>query len=270
MFVIELVGPFLLFAPRAFRHRAALLIAALMVAIALTGNYTFFNLLTLALCLLCLDDAFLARFLPRRLVEHGRRSGDNSLGARPWHIWPLRVFAVFTFTFTALIAIPGLTRSAFLPGFVRPIQSVLNPLRSFNSYGLFAVMTNPRPELVIEGSDDNREWRAYEFPHKPGAPGRRPTWVAPHQPRLDWQLWFAALAPQQHNPWMLSVCEHLLRGTPDVLALFATNPFPDKPPRYVRIVRYEYHFTDASTRARTSEWWRRTPLDFYLPPASLR
>jgi lipase maturation factor 1 len=113
-------------------------------------------------------------------------------------------------------------------------------------------------------------WRAYEFPHKPGELARRPTWVAPHQPRLDWQLWFAALGSPSQNPWVLGVCEHLLRGTPEVLRLLGTNPFPEKPPRFIRVVRYEYHFTDAATRASTGNWWRRTPLDFYVPQASLK
>ena len=94
--------------------------------------------------------------------------------------------------------------------------------------------------------------------------------VAPHQPRLDWQLWFAALGPPQHNPRVLALCEHPLRGTPEVLSLLDENPFPQKPPRHVRVVRYEYHFTDAATRERTGRWWRRTPMDFYVPAVSLR
>jgi hypothetical protein len=270
MFVIELAAPFLFFAPRAFRHRAALLTLALMAAIALTGNYTYFNLLTAALCLLCLDDAALTRFLPGRLKEKCNPLGDTSAEAARVRKWSLRCFAAFAIAFTALTAVPSLTRRPFLPGLIGPLHQALGPFRSFNNYGLFAVMTNPRPELVIEGSDDRRDWRPYEFPHKPGALARAPTWIAPHQPRLDWQLWFAALGPPAQSPWMLSLCEHLLRGTPEVLALFVTNPFPQRPPRFVRVVRYEYHFTDAATRARTGEWWRRTPLDFYLQPASLR
>jgi hypothetical protein len=270
MFVIELVAPFLFFAPRAFRHRAALLTIGLMIIIALTGNYTFFNFLTIALCLLCLDDAFLVSLLPGRLAGKCHPLCDTAASAPRWRKWTLRVFAVFALAYTALIAVPSITNLPFLPRITDPLQQALGPFRSFNSYGLFRVMTNPRPELIIEGSDDSRDWRAYELPHKPGGLARRPTWVAPHQPRLDWQLWFAALAPPQHNRWMLALAEHLLRGTPDVLALFAHNPFPKKPPRFIRIVRYEYHFTDAATHARTGEWWRRTPLDFYLQPASLR
>ena len=128
----------------------------------------------------------------------------------------------------------------------------------------------PRPELIFEGSDNRIEWRAYEFKHKPGALDRRPTWVAPHQPRLDWQLWFAALGSPQQNPWTIALCEHLLRGNPTVLRLLASNPFPDHPPRFVRVVRYEYHFTDQVTRAATGQWWRRTPMDYFVPAASLK
>ena len=107
-----------------------------------------------------------------------------------------------------------------------------------------------------------------QIPHPRGDLARRPTWGAPHQPRLDRQLWFAALGPPEQNPWVLSLCEHLLRGTSEVLALFAPNPFPPKPPRNIRVVRYEYHFTEAASRARTGQWWRRTPLDFYVPSAA--
>ena len=247
MFTVELIVPFFFFAPRAVRHRAALLTMTLMLLIALTGNYTYFNILTAALCLLCLDAAALAPLLRLRHLCHVIRDklfrrlpvSDHAirdpcsastappLSAEPsrWHLWSVR---------------------------------------------LFAVMTNPRAELIFEGSDDSRTWLAYEFPHKPGDLARAPSWVAPHQPRLDWQLWFAALGSPTQNRWVLSLGEHLLRGTPEVLALLARNPFPAKPPRHLRVVRYEYHFTDPAQRAATGQVWRRTPLDFYLPPSSLK
>lgn len=270
MFAIELVAPFCLFGPRAIRHRAALLIASLMFAIALTGNYTFFNLLTVALCILCLDEAWWTRVLRRHAPIDCHPLDDNrSLRVR-LQKGLLRGFATFTFGFTGLISLPALTRTFVFAPMLAPIENAVGPLRSFNTYGLFAVMTNPRPELIFEGSDDRREWRAYEFPDKPGDLSRAPPWVAPHQPRLDWQLWFAALGPPEQNRWVLQLCEHLLRGTPEVLALLARNPFAERPPRFVRVVRYEYHFTDAATRARTGQWWRRTPLDFYLEPVSLQ
>jgi len=270
MFAIELIVPFFFFAPRALRHNAVLLTIALMIAISLTGNYTFFNLLTIALCLLCLDDAWWLALLPSRFAASCDSTRNLSTGLPPWRTWFLAGVAVFVVWFTALDAAPSFVRD-FRPStsFVA-ISDLVAPFRSLNNYGLFAVMTHPRPEIIVEGSDDGREWRAYEFPDKPGDLALRPTWVAPHQPRLDWQLWFAALESPAQNRWVTTLCEHLLRGTPEVLALVAQNPFPQKPPRFLRVVRYEYHFTDAATRARTGQWWRRTPLDFYLERVSLR
>ena len=262
MFLIELLVPFLLLAPRILRHVAALLIAGFMVLIFLTGNYTFFNLLTVALCVLCLDDAWWGRVLRRApTAAHSVRVAPR------WLIVPL---AVLIFSFTLVQGAARLSRGAAIPAFFWPVERTLDPFRTLNSYGLFAVMTSPRPELIIEGSNDGREWLPYELPHKPGDLARRPDFVAPGQPRLDWQLWFAAPETPEQNPWVFSLSDHLLRGTPEVLALFATNPFPGQPPRFVRVIRYEYHFTARAERARNGRWWTRTPLDYYVEPASLR
>jgi len=274
MFVVELFVPFFLFAPRTLRHNAALILAGFMGAVALTGNYTFFNLLAIALCLLCLDDAWWSARLPRggrRLAGDASTAGFPSPASRLPPIAAARIFATLALTFTTLEALPIVFRGLGYPPGFRTVAAVVGPFRSFNTYGLFAVMTHPRPELIFEGSDTGRgDWRAYEFPDKPGDLSRRPTWVAPHQPRLDWHLWFAALGSPEENPWVLALCEHLLRGTPEVLALLGKNPFPAKPPRYLRVIRYEYHFTDTATRARTGQWWRRTPLDIYVAPVSLK
>jgi hypothetical protein len=270
MFAIELLAPFFVFGPRSIRHNAALLLLTLQLAIALTGNYTFFNLLTAALCLPLLDDAWWRRLPLLRANAQCNLIGYTVPPPARWRRWSLAGFAALVFAYTSLLALPSIFRGATLPRWFGPIVSVVAPFNSFNNYGLFAVMTTTRPELVIEGSDDAREWRAYELPHKPGDLARRPDFVAPHQPRLDWQLWFAALSPPEQNRWMLPLCEHLLRGTPDVLALFAHNPFPARPPRFIRVVRYDYHFTNAAERARTGRWWRRTPLDYYIPAVSLR
>lgn len=272
MFALELIVPFFLFAPRALRHNAALLLAAFMAAIAFTGNYTFFNVLAVALCLLSLDDAWWnsVRALLFRARPSWPRSADHLAGVTRGQQLAVVLFAVFAFAYTGAQALPVLfPHLGAPPGFVT-VARIVAPLRSFNNYGLFAVMTRPRPELIFEGSDDGRSWGAYELPHKPGELTHRPTWVAPHQPRLDWQLWFAALGSPEQNRWVLALCEHLLRGTPDVLGLLGQNPFAEKPPRYIRVIRYEYHFTDAATRARTGQWWRRTPLEIYLGPLSLR
>ena len=141
----------------------------------------------------------------------------------------------------------------------------LAPLRSFNSYGLFAVMTTTRPEIVVQGSEDGVTWFDYEFKYKPGDVKRRPQFVAPHQPRLDWQMWFAALGNYQENRWFVNFCIRLLQGSPEVLDLLARNPFPNSPPHYVRAELYEYRFTDLATRRKTGAWWRRELKGLYLP-----
>jgi hypothetical protein len=138
-----------------------------------------------------------------------------------------------------------------------------------NPYGLFAVMTTGRPEIVIEGSDDGQVWREYVFRFKPGPVTRRARWSIPHQPRLDWQMWFAALGDRTDNPWFASLMRRLLEGSPPVLALLEANPFPDHPPKYVRALLYDYRFADASSRAATGQWWIRRLDGLYFPQVSL-
>jgi hypothetical protein len=150
------------------------------------------------------------------------------------------------------------------------LGDALGPFRIVNAYGLFAAMTTERPEIVVEGSDDGQDWRPYEFRWKAGEVTRRPVFVAPHQPRLDWQMWFAALSSYRNQPWFQNFLARLLQGSPDVLALLERNPFPDAPPRYIRSVVYDYRFTDVATRRATGAWWRREPRGLYSPPQSLR
>jgi hypothetical protein len=155
----------------------------------------------------------------------------------------------------------------FLP--VAEADAWLEPFRTFNGYGLFAVMTTERREIIVEGSDDGVNWRPYEFKYKPGDVDRRPAFVAPHQPRLDWQMWFAALGDYQENPWFNNFCVRLLQGSPQVAASLAKNPFPDHPPRYLRAGLYDYQFTNFAKRRATGAWWKREFIGLYLPPVSL-
>lgn len=271
MFAIELGCPILLLLPRRIRHLGAALEITFQVLIALTGNYTFFNLLTVALCLLFFDDLFW-----RNTFSHLFRWRRQSPAAPPavGMRWCPR--SVLIPVSLALFSLTGIvTLATVLPGTrvfqdLEAIPDMLLPLRSINRYGLFAVMTRERPEIIIEGSDDGRTWLPYEFKAKPGDLRRRPGFVAPHQPRLDWQLWFAALESPGENRWVANLCVRLLEGSPEVLGLFASNPFPDRPPRQIRAVLYEYRFTDPAIRAATGRWWDRTPVDFYLPAFGLR
>jgi len=320
MFVIELLLPFLVFAPRRPRQVACVGFTLLQVAILLTGNYCFFNLLTLALCLVLLDDAALKKILPARTFSHRTatlqdvassasaheptfatplrgilslpfRRGEGSLPdavqgfkarnvsgnsflvqpCRPrWPLWvtfPVAIIAVLipTMNFAG--------RFSHSYSWPRPLAAVyfwLAPFRSFNSYGLFAVMTTSRLEIIVQGSNDGLNWLDYEFKYKPGDLRRRPMFVEPHQPRLDWQMWFAALSDYRQQPWFINFSLRLLQGSPDVLALLERNPFPTAPPRYIRALGYEYHFTDWKTRRSTGAWWRRELKGDYLPVLSLR
>jgi hypothetical protein len=83
-------------------------------------------------------------------------------------------------------------------------------------------------------------------------------------------MWFAALSNYRNNPWLVTLLRRLLEGSPEPLRLLATNPFPKGPPRYVRAVMYQYHFTTLTEQRKTGNWWKREPLGLYFPPASLR
>lgn len=267
MFAVELGAPLCLAATRRVRHGAALAMIALQVAIALTGNYAYFNLLTIGLCLTCLDDDWW-RYIHWGVGTPQPATDPKAPRARVF-AGALRWFAALSVGVTFFESAAAVTPRAAHSPIVRWVADTVGPFRSFNDYGLFAIMTVERPELVFQGSDDGRDWRDYVLPYKPGDPGRRPRWAAPYQPRLDWQLWFAALGPADSNPWVQTVCERLLRGDAAVAGLFSVNPFRDHPPRYLRVVRYRYQFTDARVRSLTGNWWRRSPIDFYVEPVTL-
>ncbi len=265
VFFVELIVPFLIFAPRRVRLFAAGAMVALQVLILLTGNYAFFNLLTIGFCLFLVDDAFFGRVLPKSLI---RRVVPTTVGKSP--VWSRAVCTAFA----ALALFVGAFQVARPFGVHwAPAEMAIRSVSSFqiiNSYGLFAVMTTTRPEIVIEGSNDGVTWLAYEFKYKPGDLTRRPAWVAPHQPRLDWQMWFAALGDYQSDPWIIRFMARLLQGSPEVLGLLGRNPFPGGAPHYVRAMLYLYRFTSAAERKNTGAWWTRELKGIYVPVVSLR
>ena len=148
-------------------------------------------------------------------------------------------------------------------------ESWLEPYHIVSSYGLFAVMTTKRLEIIVQGSNDGQNWKDYGFKYKPGRLSREPGWVAPNQPRLDWQMWFAALGSYRTNPWFVNFIVRLLQGSPQVLSLLGRNPFPDAPPVYVRAVAYNYTFTSYAARRATGNWWQRRLVGLYFPAVTL-
>jgi lipase maturation factor 1 len=267
MFFVELFIPFLVLAPRRLRVWAALAITLLQALIAFTGNYAFFNLLTVTLCLFLLDDPFFRRRWPGSLmsrISHG--IPENSMCA-----WVRRLCLVL---YVLVLFVSGFEMVGMFSGVHwAPADEVIHAVAPFeivNTYGLFAVMTTTRPEIIVEGSNDGTTWLAYEFKYKPGDLAHRPPWVAPHQPRLDWQMWFAALGDYRSDPWVLHFMARLLEGSPEVVRLLRSNPFPSAPPRYLRAMLYQYHFTTSGERNRTGNWWRRELKGEYVPAISLR
>jgi lipase maturation factor 1 len=279
MFYAELVAPFFIFGPRILRRIGFVSLVLFQALIAATGNYGFFNLLTTILCLSLLDDQDWSRailrwrkktesvvgFLPSPATPAAQMLAPPKPWSRPRRV-ALGGVAGVIFAVTA-----GQTLETVWPGVVVPvpIQVVsqwLEPLRIANSYGLFRVMTTERPEITVEGSDDGVSWKPYQFRWKPGELNRRPRFATPHLPRLDWQMWFAALAGDcRAAPWFIQFEERLLRGTPAVLALLGENPFPDRPPRYIRARLSLYTFS----RPRSNDWWVSEERGLFCPPLSL-
>jgi lipase maturation factor 1 len=268
-FICELGAPCLIFAPRLFRFAAAATIVALQAMIALTGNYTFLNYLTIVLCVPLLDDQLLIRLLPASVSK--RITDGTSERKKPrWERIIVTALAALVFSLDGFQLIRPLLGRAVVPAPVLEALSYAGEYRLVNSYGMFAVMTTSRSEIDFEGSNDGKEWLPYEFEVKPGANLKRiPGWIAPYTPRLDWRLWFAAMAPVQSSPWVISFVQKLLEGSPEVLKLLEHNPFPDAPPKYIRAFVYDYHFTNVAEHRATGDWWRRDNKRVYLPPLSL-
>lgn len=266
---IELAVPFLFLAPRRVRAWVFVVFVLFQLSIGATGNYTYFNLLTVTLCVLLLDDRHWRALAPGRLKEFFERPPLVRLPRyRKIIMGLIGVFLVVVTGFQMCMMLGfSLSDSAY------KLVSYTDSFHIANRYGLFAHMTTQRNEIVIEGSDDGETWRAYEFKWKPGALDRRPGWVQPFQPRLDWQMWFAALRPTA-PAWFKNFAVRLLQGKPDVLALLKTNPFPDAPPKYLRAQLYQYKFTTPEQYNLSGQWWVRVYLGQYPPagsfPANLR
>jgi len=279
MFVVELVLPWAIFAPpryRRWRLGACVGFVLLQVGIGVTGNYGFFSLLSVLLCLTLVDDRGWRRTLPFLPAGYDGLEDRVREAVRGWRGALVTTGAVVLFGLGGLTLAGEINRDLQRSGrpsldlsWSEPILAWVQPLRSVNGYGLFRVMTRERPELVIEGSADGVDWTEWDLPWKPGAPTQRPGLVAPHQPRLDWQLWFAALDPRGNSYWLSSLLARLLEGEPAVTALMGETPFADGPPRYLRLALYDYHYTTWSERTESGAWWRRELIEYLTQSVSL-
>ncbi len=289
MYLVELVLPFFIFLGPRCRQIAAIGFTGLMVLISLTGNYTYFNWLTIVLCIPLIPD----RFWPRRIFEKLKISfheptllvrRTNPVGSKiGWvgfgiRTLPLLVIALLNFqsVFSDLRNAPNpVTTIDFTPEVLDSFSQKVGGWHLVSGYGLFRTMTTTRPEIIVEGSRDGQLWTAYDFKWKTDRFDEKPRFVAPHQPRVAWQLWFAALeqgySPRGRNAgWISNLVMKLLKGDEAVQVLFYENPFPNTPPKYIRMRQFDYEFTTREERRKSGDWWKRYRARNFLSPVSLR
>jgi hypothetical protein len=269
---LELGVVWMFLLPRRWRIVCFFIVTPWEIGVILTANYTFLNYLVLSLGVLLLDDRFLERFVPGRWTsrEAVATNGDRSTSeSRPWRRRLVRVWSTSGLGVSAIMlswvfyaATAEMLGNFHLPSW--PIVA-LEPFRIANRYGLFARMTRGRYEIEFQGSDDGENWKPYAFRYKPQELDQAPRIYAPYQPRFDWNLWFASLDSWRESPIVPNTVIRLLSNEKDVLQLFADNPFPQRPPRKIRTLLWQYWFTSMEEKRMTGNWWRRQLLGRYAP-----
>jgi hypothetical protein len=261
--VAELAAPWFVFWPRTARLIAGVAIILFQVTLIVGGNLSFLNWLTIIPALACFDDAFWARVLPRAIV---RRAEDAAAVAI--HCQPMRITC---WAIACLVAFLSVEPVMNLLSPEQAMNASFDPLNLVNTYGAFGTVGRERMNVVFEGTndavpDDYASWKAYPYRALPVDPMKRPVQIAPYQPRLDWQMWFAAMGTPDQYKWTLHLTWMLLHNDPGALSLFGGNPFPDQPPRYIRAVLYRYRFAPPGNPE--GRWWDRDKLGLWLPPLS--
>ncbi|HJL15988.1 MAG TPA: lipase maturation factor family protein [Sandaracinaceae bacterium LLY-WYZ-13_1] len=251
--LVELVVPFFLFGPRRLRIAGGLLTVAFQAVLLVSGNLSFLNWLTIAVTLAAFDDRFLARVLPRRLAP----PVDPPPPSKPRRV---AVWAV-----AGLVLLLSVDPLMNLFAFDQRMNASFDRLHLVNTYGAFGSVGRVRHEVILEGTRDDPDdpdatWRAYALPCQPGDPSRAPCLRAPYHPRLDWQMWFAALSDYERQPWIVHLVHQLLTGEGRARELLAHDPFGDEPPRAVRASLYRYRFAPLSSDG----WWERERVGDYL------
>ncbi|HXX42366.1 MAG TPA: lipase maturation factor family protein [Chthoniobacterales bacterium] len=257
---VELVVPWFSFGPRTARHIAGVLLVTFQIFLIISGNLSFLNYLTIIPFLACFDDSFWRRILPNALVKRLERREPEPSGIQ----------IGLSIALSILIAYLSIAPVANLVSNRQLMNASFDPLDLVNTYGAFGTVGKERFEIVFEGTEDamisgDTVWKEYEFKAKPGDPDRRPPFIAPYQPRIDWQIWFAAMYSPADYPWTFHFVWKLLHNDSGTLSLIANNPFPDSPPHFIRARLYHYSFVPIGEQG----WWKREPVGEWLPPLSI-
>jgi hypothetical protein len=263
-FVVELVSPWFVFWPRWGRYIAGAIIISFQFTLIVSGNLSFFNWLTILPAWACFDDRFWRWLAPTFLKSYAM---EAQLAARPSRAMNGVIWAV-----TALVAVLSIQPALNLLSSRQAMNTSYDPLHLVNTYGAFGSVGRERPVIIFEGTDSAdpdtaTDWKEYPYVGSPWDPKLRPPFIAPYQPHLDWQLWFAAMAAPDDYPWTRNLIWKLLHNDSATLSLFAGNPFPDHPPRYIRAVFYIYHFAKPGNPEHV--WWTRDRLGLWLPAYSV-
>jgi len=260
----ELVAPWFVFWPRIGRYIAGIVIIAFQIVIILSGNLSFLNWITIVPALACFDDRALSKVLPRNLVRRAERAEREAKISRP-----MEGIAIAMAALISLLSIQPLLN---ILSAHQIMNTSFDPFDLVNTYGAFGAVGKERFNVVFEGTDsyfpdETATWIPYPYKGLPVALDKRPRQIAPYQLHLDWQMWFAAMSTPNEYPWTLNLVWKLLHNDRETLSLFAGNPFPDKPPRYVRAVWYHYKFVRAGNPE--GKWWERDQKQIWLPPLSV-
>jgi Lipase maturation factor len=260
----ELIAPWFVFWPRLGRHIAGSVIILLQIILILSGNLSFLNWLTIVPALACFDDGFWSELLPRPLVRRAEAAAT--------HAQPSRPMMTTAWIVTVVIALLSIQPVLNMLSPRQIMNTSFDPLNLVNTYGAFGSVGRERLNVVFEGTidevpDDKANWKAYRYKGLPVALNERPPQIAPYQLRLDWQMWFAAMSTPDEYPWTLTLVSKLLNNDPGAVSLFAGNPFPNSPPRYIRAVLYRYSFAPPGNP--DGRWWDRKRVgDTWLPAMS--
>lgn len=255
MLFTEILIPFGMLGPDWMRFGVFVLFAGLQWAIWVTGNFSYLNHLSVVLSVILLSNAYLPWFEIPPMEPAS---------------WPIYGLCSLVGCFLIALQLLQLWQHFFPNVLFNSWLKIFSPYHLANRYGIFAVMTTKRYEIVFEGSDDNQIWKEYAFYYKPSEVDRRPRRISPYQPRLDWQAWFLPFASPNDQPWLYSFIFHLLKGTPEVLKLIRVNPFSDTPPKFVRTAFYDYVYTTFEEKKKTGAWWKREYIGLFTPPVHLK
>ena len=256
--IVEVGVPFAYFAPQPIASIAGIITILFQGTLIVSGNLSWLNWLTLVLCIPLISDRWLS-WLPV--------SPPPDLSATP-------AYHVTMYIVAAIVVLLSIAPIANMLSSQQLMNASFEPLHLVNTYGAFGSITRERYEIVLEGTSDDTltastVWHEYEFKGKPGDPARMPPQVAPYHLRLDWLMWFESMAPVPQSRWFFNLLAGLLRGDRDTLSLLRSNPFGDRPPRYVRAQYYKYTFTTPEEHRATGRWWHRELVAAFTEPVTL-